>query len=135
MEGAGCCVPPPPPFSPPLRSAQVGGPGGAQRSPLSQPRCRQGLGGTGDLVGICGLAMTNASLSVAHHCVYQPGASERLGANRLSVVSDLSWSLARREAPCLQAPAGVRRRGVLPAGPADPSGTPSRAAPICTGHC
>lgn len=82
-------------------------------------------GNTRDLVGICGLGMTNVSLSLTHRCLYQPGASEQLGANRLSVVSDLSWSLARREALRLQAPAGARRRGVLSAGPADPSGAPA----------
>lgn len=99
----------------------------AARSNLPFHSCTAGRGSgtTRDLVGICGLGMTNVSLSLTHHRLYQPGASEQLGANQLSVVSNLSWSLARREALGPQAPAGVRRYGVLSAGPADPSGTPA----------
>ena len=82
--------------------------------------------GTRALVGICGLGMTNVSLSLTHHCLHQPGVSEQLGANQLSVISDLSRSLVRCETPYWQAPAGVRRCGVLSAGPVDPSGTPAR---------
>lgn len=69
--------------------------------------------------------MTNVSLSLTHHGLYQPGASERVGANQLSVVSDLSRSLARHEALHPQAPAGMQPYGVLSAGPVDPSGTPT----------
>lgn len=76
---------------------------------------------------IWGLGMTNFSLSLTHHRLYQPKASEQFGANQLSAASDLSWSLAQCEVLCPQASAGVWHYRVLSAGPVDPSGTPTRS--------
>ena len=106
-----------------LSSALLSGPSSTEQSSLSQLHHRQGIRATRDLAGIWGLGMINVSLSLTHHRLCQPAASEQLDANQLSVISDLSWSLARRGAPHPQAPAGVQHYGVLPAGPADPSGT------------
>lgn len=88
-----------------------------------------------DLVGICGLGMTNVSLSLTHHHLYQPGASEQLGASQLSIVSDLSWSLARHECCIRRLPLACGAMGCCLQGLRTPLGDSHAAAPIRTVHC
>lgn len=82
-----------------------------------------------DLAGICGLRMTNASLSLAHQHLQGAGLCSSFGAKWPSTGSDLSWSLVPSKAQWPRAPAGLWHCGVLPAGLQTPLGHPRQQLP------